>query len=343
MPSVMGREFPYSPEGMAAAQQYSQALGMRDGGMMGFRPVGMQAGGVPGVNPLVATGMGARAARAGAGAGADVRNATQRGVSAVMGAPVDAVNVALGAVGSGATTPVGGAESISNAIDTVAALIQQFTAQGIPEPVKTAVNAAIGTYGIPVDLVNSALGAIGVPVSDNPIGGSRNLTETFGMRDGGMMGFRPVRMQAGGVPGAEVPSDVAAIFQGLVDVARSGSPQEVAAYIKANREDLYVIASMLPQGQADFVEKTLNSFAAPSTAGQPMQGIYGTEPNFPTSGSPIANEVPLPGYQLPEMRGMKDFPGYEPETGDFYPPPEGEQTPIPVPMNRGGIMSLGRM
>ena len=45
MPNVMGREFPYTPEGMAAAQQYSQAMGMRDGGPMGFRPVGMQAGG----------------------------------------------------------------------------------------------------------------------------------------------------------------------------------------------------------------------------------------------------------------------------------------------------------
>ena len=45
MPNVMGREFPYTPEGMAAAQQYSQAMGMRDGGPMGFRPLGMQAGG----------------------------------------------------------------------------------------------------------------------------------------------------------------------------------------------------------------------------------------------------------------------------------------------------------
>jgi len=45
MPNVMGREFPYTNEGMAAAEQYSQALGMRDGGMMGFRPVGYQGGG----------------------------------------------------------------------------------------------------------------------------------------------------------------------------------------------------------------------------------------------------------------------------------------------------------
>ena len=45
MPNVMGREFPYTAEGMAAAQQYSQAMGMRDGGMMGFRPVGYGGGG----------------------------------------------------------------------------------------------------------------------------------------------------------------------------------------------------------------------------------------------------------------------------------------------------------
>ena len=45
MPNVMGREFPYTPEGMAAAQQYAQAMGMRGGGSMGFRPIGMQEGG----------------------------------------------------------------------------------------------------------------------------------------------------------------------------------------------------------------------------------------------------------------------------------------------------------
>ena len=45
MPNVMGREFPYTPQGMAQAQQYKEALGMRDGGSMGFRPVGYEAGG----------------------------------------------------------------------------------------------------------------------------------------------------------------------------------------------------------------------------------------------------------------------------------------------------------
>ena len=45
MPNVMGREFPYTPEGMAAAEQYEQSMGMRDGGMLGFRPLRMEEGG----------------------------------------------------------------------------------------------------------------------------------------------------------------------------------------------------------------------------------------------------------------------------------------------------------
>jgi len=44
MPNVMGREFPYTPEGEAAALRYSRAIGMRGGGMMGFRPIGYQEG-----------------------------------------------------------------------------------------------------------------------------------------------------------------------------------------------------------------------------------------------------------------------------------------------------------
>ena len=44
MPNVMGREFPYTPQGMAEAEQYRQAVGMRGGGMMGFRPVGYADG-----------------------------------------------------------------------------------------------------------------------------------------------------------------------------------------------------------------------------------------------------------------------------------------------------------
>lgn len=57
MPNVMGREFPYTAEGMAAAQQYSQAMGMRDGGSMGFRPIGYAGGGVATPQPGGGTSM----------------------------------------------------------------------------------------------------------------------------------------------------------------------------------------------------------------------------------------------------------------------------------------------
>ena len=75
MPNVMGREFPYTPEGMAAAEDYRSSMGMRGGGMMGFRPVGYQDGDlVESVGP-----------------------ALQQSFSNFAGAPVDAVNSALGA------------------------------------------------------------------------------------------------------------------------------------------------------------------------------------------------------------------------------------------------------
>ena len=45
MPNVMGREFQYTPQGMADADQYQRSLGMRDGGPMGFRPLGYAGGG----------------------------------------------------------------------------------------------------------------------------------------------------------------------------------------------------------------------------------------------------------------------------------------------------------
>ena len=126
----------------------------------------------------------------------------------------------------------------------------------------------------------------------------------MGMRNGGSMGFRPLGMQAGGVPVADVAPDVRAIFQGLVAATQSGSTQDVAAYIESNRRALNGMVSMmmLPQGQADFITNTINSFAPPS----------------------------VPQMDTPPQ-GMRDFPGYESGTGDFYPPPRQvpQQTPAP--------------
>jgi len=229
MPNVMGREFPYTPEGMAAAEDYRSSMGMRGGGMMGFRPVGYQDGDlVESVGP-----------------------ALQQSFSNFAGAPVDAVNSALGAVGLDSTTPVGGAESISNVIDTVKTLVQQFAAQDVPDPVKAAVNAAIETFGMPVDLVNSALGALGIPVSETPIGGSKNLKEIAGfptrwlsgMRGGGMLGFRPVGYQDGDLVDEElnIVEQLRNRFyelRELISAGASGAEEELIKLIKREEEGL---------------------------------------------------------------------------------------------------------
>jgi len=62
-----------------------------------------------------------------------------------------------------------------NAIDTVKSLVQGFAAQGVPNPVKEGINAAIGFYGIPVDVVNYALGRLGIHFG-NPV---RPTSERF--------------------------------------------------------------------------------------------------------------------------------------------------------------------
>ena len=132
--------------------------GMRNGGMVYAQPFGYDAGG------MVTAG-----------------GTVQQSVSDVLGAPVDTVNYALGRLGAPTSdSPIGGSESISNAIDTVKSLVQGFAAQGVPNPVKEGINTAIEAYGIPVDVVNFALGRLGVPTSDSPIGGSKDLRETFG-------------------------------------------------------------------------------------------------------------------------------------------------------------------
>ena len=171
MPNVAGREFPYTPQGMAAAEQYKQSLGMCGGGMMGFRPVGYRDG------DLVE-------------APIDAPSLYQGGVDNsrfLMDTPGGAIPP-LVATGMGRTmatrmaegAPGGGDGGMSKAVDAVSSLVQEFTAQGVPDLARKVTNTALTMYGIPVDLVNAILKSLGVPVSDTPIGGSRNLMETFG-------------------------------------------------------------------------------------------------------------------------------------------------------------------
>ena len=543
MPNVMGREFPYTPGGMAAARQYSQAMGMRDGGPMGFRPLGYMAhakknfstqvpinkvadlaevlaqfgrhgdtniahispqemmhlkrrGGSGSLNPVTGLpeffaddGMDGNPDDPGetdsqgnsGGGGFDYGN---DGIGSPSGSGFDYGNDGIDSPsGSGLGGPDDDfAEPASltfdpnfaefsrpdNVLDTIANAIglsyqpgfnpsnpNQVEAQstfsfspasmlagaafgpvgtvamavakglGFLDPTQTSINFNTGQFDIGKNAANpnagnspgfgSSLGSslgpsldaalnedgdgagfisrgeidtAGIAADLKPVDFIQPTSEEaqgsnpffaadparytpsvapymmsggggtpMGMRDGGPMGFRPLGMQAGGVPVADVAPDVKAIFQGLVDATQRGSTQDVAAYIESNRRDLNDMVSMmmLPQGQADFITNTINSFAPPSV--------------------PQMNTPP---------RGMSDFPGYEPETGDFYPPqqqmpapsypfsggaeegdqylipgtpPPGSVAPVPYDpneigvanggyitrnMNRGGLMSLRR-
>ena len=147
------------------------------------------------------------------------------------------------------------------------------------------------------------------------------------MRDGGMMGFRPLGMQAGGVPVADVDPGIRDIFQGLVDVTRSGSTQDVAAYIESNRQDLNDMVSMmmLPQGQADFITNTINSFAPPPVS--QMQGL-------PEMGGYYEDLIPQ--QQVPQQQVPQQMPPTPPTFGGAE---EGDQHLIPemAPEMEGNI------
>ena len=96
------------------------------------------------------------------------------------------------------------------------------------------------------------------PYTPEGMAAAQQYRQAIGMRDGGMMGFRPIGMQTGGAAAAEEGVDV---YKGLVAATQSKSPQKVIAYIKANHQALTAIALTLPPDQASFVQDALNSFA----------------------------------------------------------------------------------
>ena len=206
------------------------------------------------------------------------------------------------------------------------------------------------------------------PYTPEGMAAAQQYRQALGMRDAGPMGFRPVRMRHGGVPAFAAPPmapDVRAIFQGLVDVTRSGSPDDVRRYIDDNRRDLNDLASMLPPGQAAFVQSTLDSFAPPLMPSQPMQPMQGADQVPPEQGGNLGriSDTELTGVgrrfapfiddiEAPRNLGLGPLVATGMGAGAAessvglgpYPPelePE-EQTPIPGPMNRGGLMSLRR-
>jgi hypothetical protein len=497
MPNVAGREFPYTPQGMASADRYRQSLGMRHGGTMGFRPVGYQEGG--GVESdteiplddvarafvdLVSSGASVleirrfinenRAAlegRAAAGPGIIRRllNLYEEGTST----PQDEQQEAIDAEGiRGPDSPrfdylepeeydpglmplrepgTGIPQKIYRPElgDDVRQILPPGLKEELPEfqeemippgfgerfapkprhrfgpetwPEQGYPSRADDLWGIGAGRLEEQRGGLtgsvapemegNIPrfkppwMSDprykgyfnpnqlNPFFNPHDIKVAGGgyvgrdMRNGGMMGFRPIgyahgdlvedggnlgriqgsgaagfaglpedvgnlgRIQGSGAAGAGVASDVMAIFQGLVDVTRSGSVQDVAAYIEANRQDLNDMVSMmmLPPGQADFVRNTLSSFPSLTQPQMPLQMPPQpmppplTQPQMPPQMPPQPMPLmPPQGIPRPSDRGpagiyresgrFEDIPGVDRETGDYYPPSE---------RRHGGVMSIRR-
>jgi hypothetical protein len=118
-----------------------------------------------------------------------------------------------------------------------------------------------------------------IPYGDIAPGGF--YTGGIGMRDGGMMGFRPLGMQEGGTP---IPSDVLAVYQDLIDMTRDATTRELADYIEQNRSELEYMAGAFPSSQFDFLRATLERFAAaplppwPTQAGDDPRARYYLDP-----------------------------------------------------------------
>jgi hypothetical protein len=116
------------------------------------------------------------------------------------------------------------------------------------------------------------------PYTPEGMAAAQQYKQAIGMRDGGMMGFRPIGMQTGGAAAAEEGVDV---YKGLVAATQSKSPQKVIAYIKANHQALTAIALTLPPDQASFVQDALNSFAQAPEQGETLGESRGMGPREP--------------------------------------------------------------
>ena len=60
----------------------------------------------------------------------------------------------------------------------------------------------------------------------------------------------------------QFPSEVLAVYQGLVNVAQEGSTADLAAYVRENNRDLRQIRAMYPnEPRFDFLGRTLDMFS----------------------------------------------------------------------------------
>ena len=173
------------------------------------------------------------------------------------------------------------------------------------------------------------------------------------MRDGGMMGFRPVGYQEGGNVSKSGLSakDVNTLVNGLVSVMRDGTSSDVGTYINMNRSYLEDIAGM-NIGPAKIVRNMLLQFSPISPPTQPMQ----QDPAMPEQ-----QQTPYGGHgggELLAPPGTADYAMYDDPAapmqsqnaedayygggfpGPSFVPSEGQTAPDF--RSHGGIMSLRR-
>ena len=180
------------------------------------------------------------------------------------------------------------------------------------------------------------------PYTPEGMAASQQYSQSLGMRDGGMMGFRPIGMQTGGIATSGMDPEVMAIFKGLVAATQSKSPQKVTAYIEAHRKTLANMVVKLPPDQASFVQDALNSFdpAWPDDPAWPGAEAWAGDPAFAgadeerRAGDPWTEKT-IGAAGTPDQHPLlfsRPDSGIEIANGGY----------ITRNMNRGGLMSLRR-
>ena len=164
------------------------------------------------------------------------------------------------------------------------------------------------------------------------------------MRDGGMMGFRPVGYQEGGpvAPGQgrnAAQEGVQLLVNELVSVMRDGTPSDVRGYVNMNRSTLEAIAGM-DIGPANIVRSVLSQFPpiSPPTQQTPYGGHGGGELLAPPGTADYAMyddpAAPMQSQNAEDAYYGGGFPG------PSFVPSEGQTAPDF--RSHGGIMSLRR-
>jgi len=153
-----------------------------------------------------------------------------------------------------------------------------------------------------------------------------NITGVEKMRDGGILGFRPIGMEDGG------STDVEAVVGELYDLMRVGTTEEVLNFIRENRSDLLTAAAIdkpFFNTLRSLLGETPRNDTPPALgpSGRNIEGPWERPREVPKGadlGEPAGGYVAppnLPSYMLPEI---EDLPG-----GKYWePPPEGINTGI---------------